>query len=130
MPFTTSTAGTAAADAALDALVASFPTDATFRLYTARPTTGGTELPDDGGYEPVPASYAPWAAADGGQVTTSTPVSYGASTGAYGDVATYWGIADASGAVLYYDELADPIDVSDAGTTVAFTPAVFFRGQG
>lgn len=70
MPFANTPTGTAAANAALDALVATFPSPGTYRLYSDAPAT--TELPADGG------------------------------------TARSWGIANAAGAVVYWDLLPQP----------------------
>ncbi|MGZ5410430.1 MAG: hypothetical protein ACXWDJ_10590, partial [Aeromicrobium sp.] len=66
MPFAT----TAASDDALDAVVATFPDDGTYRLYSDVPATG-TELASDGGYAPAAHGSADWAAAASGQVSTT-----------------------------------------------------------
>jgi hypothetical protein len=124
MPFAT----TAAADAALDAVVATFPDDGTYRLYFDTPSLT-TELTADGGYLPAAHGIADWAAASAGVVTTAAPVSFGTSTDAYSDVATWWGIADAAGNPVYYDLLPDQVGVYAAGTVVEFTPALFFRSD-
>lgn len=66
MPF----ASTAAQNAALDAVVATFPDDGTYRLYSD--VSASTELPSGGG-----TAYS-------------------------------WAVADASGAVVYFDILPQP----------------------
>ena len=124
MPLAT----TAAQDAALDAVVGTFPDDGTYRLFTGIPTDGG-ELSGDGGYSPADHSTADWAAASGGVVATTAPVSLGTSTDAYADTAFYWAICDSAGAVVYWDELTSPISVTASGTVVEFTPRLFFRAD-
>ena len=124
MPLATTTAQ----DAALDAVVATFPDDGTYRLFTGIPTSGG-ELTSDGGYAPADHSTADWAAASDGAVTTAAPVSFGTSTDAYADTAFYWAICDSSGAVVYWDLLPAPISVTAAGTAVKFTPILYFRSE-
>ena len=99
MPFAT----TAAQNAALDAVVSTFPDDGTYRLYSD--TAATTELPADGGtayswavadssgapvyfdilpqpqaldtYAPADHSLTDWAAAADGSVTTTAPVPLG-----------------------------------------------------
>lgn len=122
MPFSTS----AAEDAALDAVVASLPGAASWRLYYDLPDAG-TELPADGGYAPVAYTGSEWAAASGGVKTTSAPVDFGTSTDAYGEVPAYWGIADAAGDPIFWDELPQAVEVLAAGTAVSFSPVLFFR---
>jgi hypothetical protein len=128
MPFASTPTGIAAQNAALDAVVATFPDDGTYRLYSGVPDPT-TELDSDGGYAPVPHGVADWAAAADGSVTTAVPVSLGTSTGAYSGTAYYWGIADASGAVVYWDLLPTPLTVTAAGTPVSFQPALYFRND-
>lgn len=121
MPFAT----TAAQNAALDAVVATFPDGGTYRLYDA----SLVELTSDGGYAPADHSTADWAAATGGQVTTTLPVSFGTSTDAYSDAASYWGIADSLGVLVYYDLLDEQIAVGASGTAVSFQPTLFYRSE-
>ena len=115
-------------DACLDALVASFPAGH-YRLYWDLPTEAGSELAATGGYAPVAHASTDWAAAAGGVVSTSAPVSFGTSTDAWSDVAGYWAITDSLGALVYWDLLTEEIAVSAAGTAVEFTPSVFFRAE-
>jgi hypothetical protein len=127
MPFASTAAGIAAQNAALAAVVATFPDDGTYRLFTGLPTEAGTELAATGGYAPAAHGTADWAAAADGSVTTTAPVSFGTSTGAYSDVANYWAVCDVAGAVVYWDQLTNPIYVSASGTAVSFSPALFFQ---
>lgn len=114
-------------DTELDALVAAFPATGTWRLYADLPTETGVELASDGGYAPATAAVSDWAAASGGSVATTAPVSFGTSTGEWSDVATHWAYCDSLGAVWYWDELPQPISVTESGTAVSFTPELFFR---
>lgn len=123
MPFATTTAQ----DAALDAVVSSWATDAvTWRLYYDLPEAS-TELPSDGGYAPVAYTGSEWAAASGGVKTTSAAVDFGTSTAAWGEVAAYWAIVDAAGDPIFWDELPQAVNVSAAGVPVSFSPVLFFR---
>ena len=121
MPLAT----TAAQNAALDAVVGTFPDDGTYRLYDA----SLVELTSDGGYAPADHSLTDWAASNAGTKTTAAPVSFGTSTDAYSDVAYYWGVADSSGALVYYDLLPEQIAVGAAGTGVGFSPVLFYRSD-
>lgn len=125
MPLAT----TAAQNAALDAVVGTFPaTGATYRLYTDVPALA-TELASAGGYAPVAFVPAGWAAAVDGAKSTTAAVSFGTSTDAWSDVATYWAIADAAGNPLYFDLLPEQIAVGASGTAVSFQPALYFRNE-
>lgn len=119
MPLAT----TAAQNAALNAVVGTFPDDGTYRLYDG----DLVELTSDGGYAPAAHSLTDWAASSDGAVSTTVPVSFGTSTDAYSDAASYWGIADAAGALVYYDLLPEQIAVGASGTAVSFQPALYFR---
>ena len=124
MPFATVTAQ----DAALDAVVASWAaTAATWRLFTGIPDPGVNELPADGGYAVGAYTGSEWAAASGG--AKAATVDLGTSTDAYGDVGSHWAICDASGDVIYWDELTVPLAVSAASTPVSFRPELFFRSE-
>lgn len=117
-------------NAALDALVGSWPaTGALYRLYESDPALetvpASVEL-SGSGYTPPAFASAGWAAAaDGGKATTS-PVSFGTSTAAYTQTATYWAVVDSGGLLVFSDALTEPIDVPAAGTVVAFTPSLTF----
>ena len=126
MPFADSTVGLAAANAALDAIVATLPDDGSWRLYSDVPETA-TELGADGGYAPVPADVADWAAAADGSVSTTVPVDFGTSTDAYSDTATYWAWADSTGEPVLWDLLPEQIGVGEADTDVSMRPTLFFR---
>lgn len=119
--------GNDAKNAALDALVATFPDDGTYRLFAGRPDGTGTELTSDGDYAPAAHGTADWAAAADGSVTTTADVSFGTSTAAYSDVADFWAICEADGTVWYWDVLTAPISVTASGVAVAFKPRVFFE---
>lgn len=111
----------------LDAGVATLPTGGTYRLFFGIPTetqTDGStyELPSDGGYVPAPESAATWATADGG--SKGLAINFGTSTGAYGEVGTYWAYCDASGVVRLWDELDEPVEVTGAGAVVSATSTV------
>ena len=41
-------------------------------------------------------------------------------------MATYWGLTDAAGLLIYSAELDDEIEVSEADSLVSFTPSIFF----
>jgi hypothetical protein len=111
-----------ALDACLDGLIAALPAAGKYRLYTSDPTLAGTpadvELDPDGGYAPQNFAPADFAASSGGASSSASPVSWGASTDAYSDVAGYWGITDdVDDSLAYYDELDAPVSVTDAGVT-------------
>lgn len=118
-------------NAALDAVVGSWPSSgATYRLFSDDPAQEAVptdvELAATGGYAPVTFSPSGWASASGGAKTTSSAVSFGTSTGAYSDVATYWGIYK-SGLLVYSDDLdGQQIEVGATGTVVSFTPTLTF----
>ena len=114
-----------AQDAALDAVVSSLPSPATWRLHVDMPADTSTELAPDGGYAAVGYSAGDWAAASEG--AKEATVDFGTSTDAWSDVATYWAIHDAAGVVILWDELTEPVEVSTAGTAVSVSPALFFR---
>lgn len=116
--------GEAVQNAALDAVVASLPTGGTWRLYSDLPTEAGTELPSDGGYAPVAATGSEWSAATG--TSKSFTVTVGTSTGAYGEVGTYWAYCDSSGAVVLWDEPDQPVEVPAAGAVVSFSGSIAF----
>lgn len=123
--------GDAYVDAALDAVVDSWPSSgATYRLYASDPTLATTpsdvELAATGGYAPAAFSPSNWAPSADDSKATTAPVSFGTSTGAYSDLATYWGVVDSGGSLVYSDELTQSINVSAAGIAVAFTPALAF----
>ena len=84
-----------AQDAALDAVVSSLPSPATWRLHVDMPADTSTELAPDGGYAAVGYSAGDWAAASEG--AKEATVDFGTSTDAWSDVATYWAIHDARG---------------------------------
>lgn len=114
-------------NAALDAIVATWPTSgAVYPLFDGDPTLDGVELPSDGGYVAATFDPAAWAAADSGEKTTTDPVVFAVPTDSWGAVATYWGVRDSAGVLVYSAELADEIEVSTAGTTVSITPSIFF----
>lgn len=117
-------------DAALDAVVASWPaTGATYNLYRSDPSIEAT--PSDvelagSGYTPAAFDPAGWdAATDGGKSTTAA-VSLGTSSDAYADLGTYWAVVDSSGLLVFSDALTEPIGAQAAGTVVAFTPTLTF----
>lgn len=117
-------------NAALDALVDSWPaTGAVYALYESDPAL--ETVPTDvelsgGGYTPPAFASADWDAATGGGKSTTVPVSFGTSTAAYTQTATYWAVVDSGGLLVFSDALTDPIDVDAAGTDVAFTPSLTF----
>jgi hypothetical protein len=118
-------------NAALDALVASWPSSgAHYHLFVSDPapeTTALTvELTSGGGYAAVTFSPSDWASASGGSITTTAPVSWGTSTAAYDDIATYWGIVDGSGLLVFSDSLDTPVEVDGASVAVARTPTISF----
>jgi hypothetical protein len=118
-------------DAALDAVVDSWPaTGAAYHLYSSNPQLQAditdVELTSDGGYAAVTFDPADWAAASTGGKTTTADVSFGTSTGAYSDVAPYWGIVDSGGLLVFSDDLPDPIEVTASGTVVGFSPTLSF----
>lgn len=123
-------------NAALDAVVASWPSSgAKYHLYSGDPAQAAllsdVELTSDGGYAPVTFSPSGWASASGGSKTTTAAVSFGTSTGAYSDVATYWAVVDSSGRIVFSDDLdGQEVEVDDTGTTVAFTPTLNFSTAG
>ena len=124
MPFGT----TAAQDAALDAVVSSLPSPATWRIFAGHPVEEPTsELASDGGYAPVAYSALDWSAASGG--VKSATVSAGTSTGAWSDVGWFWAICDAAGEVLLFDLMPEPVSVDATGTTVEFEPTIYFRND-
>ena len=120
MPF----ASTAAENAALDAVVASLSGADSWRLYYDLPSAS-TELPSDGGYAAVAYTGSEWAAASNG--AKQATVSFGSSSGAWGEVAAYWAIADAAGDPILWDLLPTPLTVTAAGTPVSVHPELFFR---
>jgi hypothetical protein len=118
-------------DAALDAVIGSWPASgANWHLFVSDPDVEATplsvELTAGGGYAAVTFSPAGFDVATAGQAVTLAAVTFGTSTAAYDAVATYWGIVDATGLLVYSDELDTPIEVLAAGTTPAFTPALSF----
>lgn len=121
MPLAT----TAAQNAALDAVVSSLPSPSVWALYVGNPVAGGTEMPATGGYAAATYSAAQWAAAASG-VKTAT-VSFGTSTAAWGDVASYWAVRDAAGVVLLWDLLPSQLTVTAAGVPVSVSPQLFFN---
>lgn len=117
-------------NAALNAVVASFPaTGAKWRLYTSDPalevTPSTVELAATGGYAGVTFAPAQFGTASADLVQTSSPVSFGTSSAAWSDVATFWAIEKA-GLLVYSDALDTPIAVDAAGVAVAFTPGLSF----
>jgi len=121
-------------DAALDAVVGSWPASgAHYHLFVSdpalEPTPLDVELTSGGGY--VAATFAPadFAAASGNAVATTAPVSFGTSTAAYDDTATFWGIVDSTGLLVFSNDLDDPIAVENSGTVVTFTPAISFGDE-
>lgn len=118
-------------DAALDAVVGSWPASgANYHLFVSDPALEtvalDVELTSGGGYVAqafAPADFDP--AADS-SVSTAAPVDFGTSTDAYDDTATYWGIVDGTGLLVFSNDLDDPIAVIEAGTAVSFTPTLTF----
>jgi hypothetical protein len=116
---------------ALDDIVAGWPaTGATYNLFVSDPsletTATDVELDSTGGYAGVTFAPSDWADASGNSKATTSAVSFGTSTDAYSDVATYWGILDTDGALVFSDDLDDPIEVDAASTAVSFTPTLTF----
>lgn len=109
--------------AALDAVIASWPTTATYRLFTGDPTLGGVELAATGGYAPATFSPSDWTTSG---VSSTATISFGTSTAAYADTATYWALVDTSGAIVYYDDLTPEVDIPDFGYDVTISPSLFF----
>lgn len=124
MPFTATYV-----DDILDGVGAAFPTSGNWRLYSSDPqladAPSDVELTSDGGYAAVAFAPSDWDASTGGSMSTASAVSFGTSTDAYSDVATYWGITGADADDLVYsDFLDDPIEVDESGTAVSFTPSI------
>lgn len=121
----------AALDTCLDALIAALPAAGKYRLYSDDPSLAGTpsdvELGSDGGYAPQDFAPADFAASSGGAASSASPISWGASTDAYSDVATFWGITDdVDDSLAYYDALDEPVSVDDSGVTPSRTFTILF----
>ena len=99
---------------ALLAIVGTFPADGEYRLYTEDPTETGVELTATGGYAPVSAASVSWAAVSG-QPAVSATATFTAS-GAWAEVAEWWGLHDADDALRAYGPLDEPADVEAAGS--------------
>lgn len=118
----------AAQNAALDAVVSSLPSPATWRVYSENPTEAPeSELTGTGGVARVAYTGSEWEAAASG-VKTAT-VDAGTSTGEWADVGYFWAICNVAGDVLLWDLMPEPIAVDEAGTAVEFSPALYFRND-
>ena len=123
--------------ASLDGLVGGWPTSGNWRLYSSDPSVEDTpsdvELGTDGGYAAVDYASSDWVDADTdtGTKATASNVSFGTSTGAYSDTATYWGITSTDADTLVYsDALTQPIPISASGQTAAFKPTLYLQDGG
>jgi hypothetical protein len=119
-------------DAALDAVIGSWPNSgANWHLFASDPSVETTpltvELTSGGGYASVAFSPSDFGVAAADQAMTTSPVAFATSTDAYDSIATYWGIVDSTGLLVYSDELTEPIEVLAAGFVPAFTPALSFQ---
>lgn len=124
----------AAQDACLDALIGALPSPGKYRLYSDDPSLADdpadVELTSDGGYAPQTFAPSDFDSSSSGSASSSSPISWGASTDAYSDVATFWGITDdADDSLAYYDALDDPVSVTDDGITPTRTFTILL-GQG
>lgn len=125
---------TAAQNAALDALlsgdVSGIPTVWEVALFTDHPSLGGTELTATGGYAraTLNADLTDWPAASSG-LKSSVPVSFGTSTDAYSDTATYALLIDAADSTTRWFPilLTDEVDVGAAGTVVEVTLSTYWN---
>lgn len=103
-------------------------------LFTGDPLLGGTELAATGGYARVvvPNDGTTWPNAASAGSKTSAQVSFGTSTDAWSDVAAWFVLFDHADGVTRWDdgELADEINVTAAGTTVAALITVYYESTG
>ena len=126
----------AAQNAALDALlsldVSGLPTMYEVALYDVHPLLGGVELSATGGYArpTLNADLVDFPAAASG-LKTSVPVSFGTSTGAYSDTATYYVLYDAADSTTrwYYGLLTEEVSVDAAGTVVEASLALYWNTE-
>lgn len=126
--------GDAYVDAALDAVVGSWPASGgKWRLYASDPrlatVPSDVELASTGGY--AAQSFAPsdFAAASGDAKTVGSPISFGTSTDAYSDVAPYWGITSSDPDDLVFSDDLPPdqiVEVDEAATSVTIAPTLSF----
>lgn len=119
-------------DDSLDGLVSGWPASGKWRLYASDPALAtnpsDVELTSDGGYAAVAYASTDWAAAASSAKPVASAVSFGTSTDAYSDTATFYGITNGTDAddLIWSDDLDDPIAVGEAGTDVAITPTLSF----
>lgn len=110
---------TAAQNAALDALLGNdssgIPAAWEVALFTDHPLQGGTELTSDGGYARAALNNTTdWNAAASGY-KSSVQVSFGASSDAYSDTATYAVLYDAADSTTqWFAFLIDEVVVDQA----------------
>jgi hypothetical protein len=100
-----------------DKRAAHWPATIRVRLFDGDPREGGAELPATGGYAAVTVNNASAVFPDAsGGVKTTTPISFGTSTAAWGAVAT-WAVLEnpTNGNRLDGVALAEDVNVTAAG---------------
>lgn len=118
-------------DDSLDGLVGGWPSSGKWRLYSSDPsqetTPSDVELASDGGYAAVAYASTDWAASSGGSKAVASAISFGTSTDAYSDTATYYGITNGTDAddLVWSDDLGDDaVAVGESGTDVSISPSL------
>ena len=115
----------------MDGLVGGWPTSGKWRLYSSDPSLADlpsdVELASDGGYAAVTYASTDWAASSSGSKAVASAISFGTSTDAYSDTATYYGITSGTDAdvLVWSDDLGDDVvAVGESGTAVSISPSI------
>lgn len=102
-------------------------------LFTDDPLLGGVELAAVGGYARavVPNDGTTWPAAASAGSKSSAVISFGTSTDAWSDTASWFVLFDAATGTRWDDgELADEVAVLTSGTEVTTSLTVYYESTG
>lgn len=102
-------------------------------LFTDDPLLGGTELAAVGGYARavVPNDGTTWPAAASAGSKSSAVISFGTSSAAWSDTASWFVLFDAATGTRWDDGPLDvEVDVTESGTPVVMQATVYYESTG